>query len=99
MQEHRYSIPSPIANDKTALELIRVWAAQGQLHLSVARESIQEDPFGWGITVVDLLKHAAIAYEQATGKPRSEVLELVKEGFDAEWGSPTTHRIGEITIV
>lgn len=60
-------VPAAAGNDASAFELIRVWAAHGQQHVSLAIE-VWDDPAAWGVMLVDLAKHVASAYQQTTGK-------------------------------
>jgi hypothetical protein len=59
------------------------------------------DPFLWGMHAVDLLHHAARAFDETCDlrlldedgvehKPsREEILQRMREGFDAEWADRT----------
>lgn len=78
-------IPSDVLREEWALELVRVWAAGGKQHISVATE-VWEDPANWGILLVDLAKHIAKSNSEIN---YDGVLARIKEGFDAEWHSPT----------
>ena len=80
-------LPAPEAAqiDANAIELLRVWAASGQQHMSIAT-GVWENPAAWGIMLVDLAKHIAKSYE---GMNEADVLESIKQGFDAEWNSAT----------
>jgi hypothetical protein len=75
------------------MELLRVWAASGKQHVSLATGA-WPDPASWGIMLVDLAKHIANAYEQTRGMDRQRVLARFKAGFDAEWGSATDEPTG-----
>lgn len=86
-------IPETAIQDERALELVRVWAAQGQQYVSLATE-VWKDPAAWGILLVDLAKHVANAYEQTTGENRAIVLRRMKDGFDAEWHFETNKPTG-----
>jgi hypothetical protein len=88
-------IPEPALSDPKAIEILRVWAAGGKQHVSLAT-GIWEDPAAWGIMLVDLANHVAIAYEQSRGLGRRAVLEKLRAGFDAEWNSPTDKPTGGI---
>jgi hypothetical protein len=46
------------------------------------------DPAAWGLLLVDIARHASLAYERE-GRDRAETLARIREGFDAEWSSPT----------
>ncbi len=82
-------IPPPAADDPRALELVRVWAAGGKQHLSLASQAWR-DPAAWGIMLVDLARHVANAFGSAPGGDFEEALARIKEGFNAEWNNPTT---------
>lgn len=98
MKDHarQLPIPGPAAKDAAALEMLRVWAAGGKQHVSIAT-GLWEDPASWGIMLVDLAKHVANAYEQSEGMDRLAVLKRIRAGFDAEWGSPTNKPSGRLT--
>ena len=81
-------IPDVVRSDEDAVELVRVWAASGKLHISIAT-SVWEDPAAWGIMIVDLAKHVARAYELGESADYQQTLSRIKSGFDAEWGSST----------
>ena len=97
MKEKFNELPiSPAAyTDKNAQELARIWAAHGKQHVTLLSK-IWDDPFAWGIFLVDLANHAANIYEQGEGRDRDDVLKRIKEGFEAEWHSPTDQAEGTI---
>lgn len=97
MERHNRQLPiPPIAiNDEQARELIRVWACQGQQHVTIA-SGFWTDPAAWGVMLVDLAKHISNAYEQTTDMSSSNALLRIKNGFDAEWGDETDHPSGTI---
>lgn len=80
--------PPEAASDVAARELLRVWAASGQQHVSIAADA-WEDPAAWGIMLVDLLKHVARAYEANSEISYASAVQRIKQGFDAEWEEPT----------
>jgi hypothetical protein len=80
-------VPSAAEADRSAVEVLRVWAASGQPQQFVLK-STWEDAAAWGLLLVDVARHAAEAYARE-GRDRAEVLARIKEGFDAEWTSPT----------
>ncbi len=88
-------IPPAAYSDENAHELARVWAAHGQQHVTLLSK-IWEDPFIWGMFLVDLAHHAANIYEQEDRRDRSEVLQRIKKGFEAEWNHPTDKARGKI---
>ena len=88
-------IPPAVKMDPKAAELIRVWAAAGKQHISLNADAWQ-DPAYWGICLVDLAKQVADAYHQTKGLDTQETLTRIKEGFDAEWNSPTDQPTGKV---
>jgi hypothetical protein len=88
-------LPVPLAaqSDERAIELARIWAAGGGQHVSLAT-GLWNDPANWGIMLVDLARHVATAYQQSQDRDPDEVLNRIKEGFDAEWGATTDHPQG-----
>lgn len=81
-------IPPAARADGKAIELLRIWAAGGQQHVTLAA-SLWEAPECWGVMLVDLAKHLAIAYQQSNAVNPAETLRRIKAGFDAEWSEPT----------
>ena len=76
------------------MEILRVWIAGGAQHVSL-KTRVWEDPAAWGIMLVDLAKHVAIAYA-ADGMDKAEALRRVYQGFQAEMESPTDEPTGGI---
>jgi hypothetical protein len=89
------SIPPEAQADARAVELVRVWAAGGKQHVSLAT-GLWNDPAAWGILLVDLARHVADAYGLTQGLEPSVVLHRVKAGFDAEWSNPTDKPCGKM---
>ena len=79
--------PRPVPGSPT-VDIARVWAADGELHVSLTAE-VWEDPAAWGIMLVDLARQVAEAYERSRGITEQEALARLREGFDDEWGNLT----------
>ncbi len=88
-------IPPLAASDANALELLRVWAANGKQHVSIAT-GVWSDPAAWGMMLVDLAKHIANSYQQTSGRRGEEALARIRSGFDAEWLTATDKRTGQL---
>ena len=80
--------PPPIAANRQALEILRVWATPGAPQQLTLR-TCWKDPAAWGLLLVDVARHAAQAY-QRDGQDPEQVLARIRAGFDAEWSSPTS---------
>lgn len=85
---NQLQIPNAALQDKNSLEVIRVWIADKQQHVSL-RTSVWEDPAAYGVLVCDLMKHITNAYHQNEGKDWQEAFARVKAGFDAEFSAAT----------
>lgn len=99
--KHEIVIPPDAQKDAHAIELARVWAADGKQHVVLRTEvdAIWSDPMAWGLMLADLARHAARAYVREKGYNTNQVLARIKEGFDAEWASPDSERNGNTHIV
>jgi hypothetical protein len=95
MHPRELPVPASALTDPKALELLRVWAAHGNQHVTLAT-NLWEDPGSWGIMLVDLAKHIARAYEQMNGRNFAETLQRIRQGFDVEWDRPTYEPTGAI---
>ena len=74
------------------MELVRVWIAGGNQHVSLSG-NLWPDPAAWGLLLVDLAKHVASAYKDQ-GRDYEEALRRVRAGMDAEWSHPTDEPTG-----
>lgn len=88
-------IPHAAATDPRAIELARIWAAEGKQHVSLAT-GLWDDPAAWGMMLVDLARHVANAYAETEGRPPADVLARIRAGFDAEWDNPTDVPTGNL---
>lgn len=90
--------PPPAASrDKASFELLRVWIAEQEQHISL-RSGTWEDPFAWGIVLADLARHIVNAESLANkGLDKNEFLKRMLEGFELEIESPTDDTEGELT--
>lgn len=56
-------IPDAAKKDPRSLELLRIWIADQDQHVSL-RVGVWEDPFAWGLVLADLAGHIANTYMQ-----------------------------------
>ena len=81
-------VPAVIADDDNAKELVRVWASGGKLTTTLVAE-VWDDPFAWGMMLVDLARHVTEAYANSQGREPSAVLARIRAELIAEWCHPT----------
>ena len=80
--------PPPLAaTNPKAKEILRVWVAP-DAGVQLTMHTYWEDPGAWGIMLVDLAKHASMAYKRK-GKDPKKVLRQIREIIESEWSSPT----------
>ena len=79
--------PPPLASNREAVEILRVWAAPNDAQQVTLRTN-WSDPAAWGLLLVDIARHASLAYGRE-GRDPTEALARIREGFDVEWSSPT----------
>ena len=83
-------VPPKALDDPEAFEIIRVWAADGEQHVSIETE-LQGGPEDWGFLLGQLARHMANAYHLQQRLDGSEALKKIRAGFDKEWERPTGH--------
>lgn len=88
-------VPDEARNDRKSFELLRVWIANGEQHISL-RASVWSEPEAWGMMLADLAGHVANSLEQGAGMDREEAMERIREGFETEFDTPTDEISGEI---
>jgi Domain of unknown function (DUF5076) len=80
------SVP-PDALEKGGHEVLRASIVDGGVSVALRRSF--EDPFTWGILLVDLARHAARIYAMETDLSEDDALEQIRAGIDAELERPT----------
>jgi len=83
---HALDVP-PDALEKGGHEVLRVSVVDGGLSVALRRSF--DDPFTWGILLVDLARHAARTYALDTGVSEEEAFSQIRDGLEAEFGRPT----------
>ena len=71
-------------------EFARLWSEpDGEQTFIIEPRALGPDPFLFGMAMVDCIRHAAIAYSQATNLDQDQALLRIMEGFQAELSNPT----------
>jgi hypothetical protein len=74
-----------------------MWVKPKWSQVEVALLTASPEPAVWGIALVDIARHAAKAYALNNKISEEAALARIKEGFDAEWSSPTYVPTGQLT--
>jgi hypothetical protein len=94
-QSDQLRVPEAARTDAKSFELLRVWIAHQDQHISL-RVGVWKEPEAWGMMLADLARHIAAAYEQSEKRDPEEMLTRIKAGFEAEIVSPTEEVHGEL---
>jgi hypothetical protein len=76
-------IPPGAKQDPESVEIVRVWVASEQQHVSL-KIGTWTDATIWGMLLCDLAKHFANAHYQESGVDYEQALAQIRAGFDAE---------------
>lgn len=80
--------PAAVTTDPRSFEVARVWLAAGAPHVAL-RADVWPDPAAWGIVLVDLARHIALACHQSTDVALGDAFERILYGLRAELESPS----------
>ena len=75
------SVP-PDALQKGGHEVLRASIVDGAVSVALRRSF--EEPFTWGVLLVDLARHAARIYALEASLSEDEAFEQIREGIEAE---------------
>jgi len=76
-------IPPAAIEDKDSFEILRVWAAFEEQHVTIHSE-LNGDAKDFGFLLAELALHASKLYAQRLNLPEIELLKDVLDGFNAE---------------
>jgi hypothetical protein len=77
----------PDAAERGGVEVLRASIVEGAVSVGLRRSF--DDPFTWGILLVDLARHASRIYALETGMGEDEALAAIQSGIEAELNRPT----------
>ena len=77
----------PAALEQGGVEVLRAAIVDGGLHVSIRRAF--DDPEAWGMLIADIARHVARIYATETKMSEDDVLERVRNIFEAEMDAPT----------
>ena len=76
-------IPDAAINDKDSFELLRVWAAFEQQHVTI-HSGLNGNAKEFGYLLAELALHASKLYAQRSGEIEFDVLKEILDGFNDE---------------
>jgi hypothetical protein len=94
-KERELIIPPAAERDSRSIEMLRLWAANGELHVTI-ESGLEGGPEGFGEMLVDLARHGALLYSERDRISPLEALRRLREGFDDKWSSPLEWPTGRI---
>lgn len=77
----------PNALERGGHEVLRASIVDGGVSVALRRSF--DDPFTWGVLLVDLARHAARIYALETDFSEEDALEQIRNGMEAELQRPT----------
>ena len=88
-------IPPAALRDPQSFEMLRLWAAEGALHVTI-ESGLGGGAWGFGEMLTDLARHGALLYSQREGISPLEALDQIREGFEDKWRMPIEWPTGRI---
>jgi hypothetical protein len=73
----------PDVLEKGGIEILRASVVDGAVSIALRRAF--EDPFTWGVLLVDLARHAAHVYALETEHSEEEALAEIRAGMESEF--------------
>ena len=82
-------IPESVYSDPNAVEMLRAWIAERQLHCSLNvgewhRDGRHDERMAWGLLLADIGGNIAREIERTTGQQAAESLRAIAASFNAE---------------
>jgi hypothetical protein len=77
----------PDALQKGGVEILRASVVDGAVSIALRRAF--DDPFTWGVLLVDLARHAARIYAMETDVSEEEAMSEIRAGIEAELDDPS----------
>jgi hypothetical protein len=78
----------PDALEKGGVEILRASVVDGAVSIALRRAF--DDPFTWGVLLVDLARHAARVYAAETEYSEDEAMAEITSGIQTELDNPSS---------
>lgn len=88
-------IPAEAQKDPMAFEILRVWAANGEQHVTIHSE-LKGETYDFGYMLADLALHGAKLYSERFNISLKEALIDIADGFKDEINNQDSDISGEI---
>ena len=95
MHPNELAPPPAVDTDREAFEMLRVWAAGGEQHVTI-HSGLEGTAENFGYLLAQLARHGAILYAGREGIDEKRALARIRDGFDDEWEQPTAWPTGEV---
>jgi hypothetical protein len=80
------SVP-PDALERGGIEILRASIVEGAVSVALRRSF--DEPFTWGVLLIDLARHASRVYALEAGITEEEAFSAIRDGWEAELARPT----------
>ena len=76
-------IPPAVHEDADAFEIVRVWAASGEQHVTI-HSGLEGGSEGFGIMLAHLARHGALLYSRREAVEPMEMLARIRQALEGE---------------
>src|SRR4051812_4236220 len=91
-------VPTDVAADPDAVEMIRAWIADGALQCSLRIGAGEfAAPAAWGVLLADVARHVANAHHERDQAKVDVTISAIVEAFEDELARPSDEHEGEFT--
>jgi len=95
MENKELLIPPEAIEDPDSFEILRVWAAKGEQHVTI-RNNLNSGAYEFGYMLAQLLEHGAFLYAQKDGIDIQNARKKVLSEFQDEIEEPSGNVTGSI---
>ena len=95
MDNFELAIPPEALSDPDRFELLRLWAAHEQLHVTISSD-LEGGAEDFGELLADLFEHASRMYAQRDKQSLEEVRDVILEDFQRRIAEPNPSRMGSL---
>lgn len=88
--------PADALEANSAVEVMRVWIADGHLHLSFQSETFSHDVSEWGRLLADITHHIARGVALSSELSEREALTIVAEAYERGVSGSSTVATGRL---